>query len=492
MDRCSSRPRLGTLAVPLLAVFLVSACAPRQGPAQPEITAEAPPSARDAAMRDTAMQVPAVQAREEIARSVPYEGSFGPTAPPMPASAMQKPLEPWVKAALDVWYQRPSPKGPPPIALASPKAIYVVGRNPVIQVLPGAPAFPDKIPSRLQTVMPEKVPYSNNVKRLRRGTIRLVALDRTLNDTKTSSDSMAIEASFTDAEGAEWRIEQVMLAPISPNPVAEPWFGGLAIDTLYHGETGNGTPAEPLVNCAMCSWGWADIYKNGKRVASSALLHIMVTSDTRGRNFAYQCYDCTKNPVREVHLIVPPMFHLPSPGGFLHVMWENAEVRRGTPERIQAIAPRLGEDIPTIELAAAPYLTWDRKEIRVKAGQKYRLVVHNQDPSSFHQFHLHSEPSGAGHHEQPGGVRHEEGAAAGGIGPLWKPGEPGGADEKMTDDPPGPRHVFLALPQGATWATMVMFEKPGEYEFMCPVANHYRRGMHGKFIVTASGEGSAQ
>ena len=475
---------------PLLVSLLTAGCAGTPEPAP------APPPPREG----TAVVTPSVEVstvpREPVARQVPYQGAFGPGDPPgAPLPPMQKPVEPWVKEALDVWYERPSPKGPEPIPLAQPRALYFEGKNPVIQILPGPPAFPEKIPERLKTVFPEKVPFSNNVKRLPRGKIRVVSFDNTLNDTKLSRDSMEVEISFTDAQGAEWRIEQVMLAPFSPNPVAEPWFGGVVIDTLYHGHTGNGTPAEPLVKCMHCSWGWADIYKNGKRVASSALLHVMLTSRVRAgaeKNFAYQCYECAEKPVREVHVIVPPMFYLPSPGGFLHIMWEEAEWKRGTPAQVASAAPRLGKKVPTIHLRAAPYLTWDRKEIHVKTGQEYRFVVTNDDPSAFHQLHLHSKPSGAGHHG--GGsqdLRHEEGGTAGRTGHLWKPGDGGHGHggHGGHGDPPAPRSVFLTLPQGATWATMVKFEKPGEYEFMCPVGNHYRRGMHGKFIASADGKG---
>lgn len=465
-----------------LLTLLVSACGrSRQQPPPdpvPAVTVVTAPVAELPAERQP-------RRAADVPRVVPYHGAFGPNDPPARAPAMQKPLTPWVKAALDVLYERPSPKGPPPIAVAVPKAIYVVGRNPVVQVLPGPAVFPEKIPARMREMLPKMVPFSNNVKQLSRGSIRLVAFDHTLNDTKLTSDSMAVEATFTDVNGDDWRIEQVMLAPLSPNPVAEPWFGGVVIDTLYHGQTGNGTPAEPLVQCAMCSWGWADIYKNDKRVASSAPLHIMVTSDVRApaaQGFRYQCYDCTSQPVREVHIIVAPVAHLPSPGGFLHLMWENAVIRRGSPQQIAAVAPQIAEPMPTIELSAAPYLTWDRKEIRVRTGQKYRLVVHNQDPSSFHQFHLHSMPSGEGHHGGDEGIRHSEGGTAGGTGPLWKPGGEAG-HHAGSGDPPAPRNVFLPLPQGSTWATMVQFDKPGEYEFMCPVGNHYRRGMAGKFIV---------
>lgn len=482
MERGHLRRR--ALSALLFTSMLALACAaPRQAP-EP-----VPPVVVEPA-RDTLLETPVVQQRAPVTRAIPYEGALGPADPPMRVPQPQKPLERWVRQALDVLYERPSPKGPPPIALDQPRAIYVVGGGPIVQALPGPAVFPDSIPMRVRTAMPDSVPFSNRTERLAGGTIRVVAFDRTLNDTKVTSDSMAIELSFTDADGAEWRIEQVTLAPMSPNPVAEPWFGGLAIDTLYHGTTGNGTPAVPTVTCAMCSWGWADVYKNGKRVASSAPLHVMVTSDTRGDDFSYACYDCTARPVREVHIVVAPSAHLPSPGGFLHVMWESADIRRGTPEQIRAAAPRLAQDVPTIELAAAPYLRWDKTEIRVRAGQKYRLIVHNEDPSSFHQFSLHAEPMSAGHHAGTGGdtLRHEEGMTAGGIGPLWKPGGMAHGES----DPPGPRNVFFPLPQGSTWATFISFERPGEYEFMCPVGNHYRRGMEGKFIVTADGNGGAR
>ncbi|MEX2495247.1 MAG: hypothetical protein WD448_04110 [Woeseia sp.] len=429
-----------------------------------------------------AMTAADAQAQDE--RNIPYQDQFGPSqAPERPLSPGQTPLEPAVKAALDVLYQRPSPKGPKPILLKEPQGIVIEGGGALVQVLPGPPAFPEKIPKRLKTVSPQHIPFSNNVQELRRGTFRAVAYDRTANDTKLSEDSMEVEITFTDHAGDKWRIEQAMLTPLSPNPIAEPWFGGVAIDTAYHGSTANGTPAVPQVRCMLCSWGWADIYKNGKRVASSAPLHVMLTSDTRGEDFTYSCYECAEQPVREVHVVVPPSAYLPSPGGFLHVMWEDAKWTRGSPNEIESSAPDLQPEVPTIELKAAPHLRWDKKEIRVKAGQKYRLVVHNEDPSSFHQFKLHSQPVSHEKHGKPD-MRHEEGMTSGGIGPLLKPD---GTRPEEHASPPAPKNVFFALPQGSTWATFGQFDKAGEYEFMCPVGNHYRRGMEGKFIVASAG-----
>lgn len=469
----------------------VLSCSSRRTP-DPEVNSPAPGSVDASRVRGAAESPPAGTARPRVSQpvpqAVPYQGALGPAQAPLRVAPDQQPLSASVREALDVLYQRPPVSGPEPVALVAPKAIYVEGRSAVIQALPGPMPRHDRLPMRMRELVPPAGPFSNTVRRLRSGTIRIVAFDRTRNDTKRSRDSMAVEIAFTDDDGAKWRIEQAALAPLSPNPVAEPWFGGVAIDTVYHGSTGNGTPLVPRVNCAMCSWGWADVYKDDKRVASSAPLHVMVTSDTRSdaNGFRYACDDCTGKPVREVHVVVAPSAHLPAPGGFLHVMWENATVRRGDPSTITAAAPIIGQAVPTIELAAAPYLKWDKSEIRLRTGQRYRLLVHNMDPSSFHQIHVHSTPSQAGGHggEQ---LRHTEGETAGGIGHLWRPDDEssggGGHEGGHGGSPPGPENVFFALPQGATWATFVTFDEPGEYEYMCPVGNHYRRGMVGKFIV---------
>jgi uncharacterized cupredoxin-like copper-binding protein len=438
-----------------------------------------------------------------IVRNVPYSGPFGPSDPPIPpvyGLNLPEALSSAERGTLDAWYERPVPKGPAPIPVKEPKAIYAVGKGPVVQILPGPAVFPDKLPEQFKTFYPKDIPYSNNTRVLPRGEIRFIAIDRTANDTKLSLDTLQVEISLTDHEGNDWRIEQVALAPVSDKNVPEPWLGGVAIDTPFHGHSGLASPALPWITCMMCSYSWADVYKNGERVASSAILHIMLSTDTRddANNFAYSSYDTRKNPVRQIHVDLHPSNHLPSPGGFLHATWENAEWQLGTPEEIQAIAPKIGDDeeIPTINLAAVPHLRWDQQEIHLKAGQKYRLLVTNDDPVSVHQFHVHDEPTPIGQYKQGTG-RHNETMTAGRVGKLWKPGDPdtiGGHKQGNTKghqhgEAEAPRKHFFPLPEGSTWATFVKFDKPGEYEFMCPVMNHAHRGMRGKFIVTAEGSG---
>ena len=48
--------------------------------------------------------------QESNTRNIPYQDAFGPDSPPeTPLPPGQTPLEPWVRAALGVLYQRPSP-----------------------------------------------------------------------------------------------------------------------------------------------------------------------------------------------------------------------------------------------------------------------------------------------------------------------------------------------------------------------------------------------
>ncbi len=172
-------------------------------------------------------------------RQIPFDGALDPAAPPPAAAPPPRPLAPSDRQSLDVLYSRPSPMGPPPIQREQPRAIMVAGKGPIFSQLPGVPAFAEKYPAELLEAEGGQDLFSNdNNVELPKGTVRFVSFDRTVNDSKLSKDSMAFEATITDHEGAEWRIVQTRLAPISPDPVNDPWYGGLAIDTLEHGNTG--------------------------------------------------------------------------------------------------------------------------------------------------------------------------------------------------------------------------------------------------------------
>jgi plastocyanin len=391
----------------------------------------------------------------EPLRDIPFSGALAPDTPPeKPMPPMKKQLEPWVKDALGAAYQRPIPQGEA-LAVDEVKAVEATGQGPIVQALAGPPVFPDAIPPTMMKAMPpEANPLTNNVVELSEGEVKFAAIDRTKNDTATSEDSMAFAARFTDHEGNRWEILQVGLAPMSPDPVMDPWFGGVAIDVPAHGDSGNGPAHMPKVRCMLCSWGWADVWMNGKRVGSSVPLHVMLSSDTRDdeKGFQWTSYDASKEPVREIHVMVMPEANLPVPGGFLHVMWENAEWSNGTPEevgaedRIAALESEIGLDIETVALDAVEYLAWSKDEIKVEVGKPIRLVLNNHDPIAGHAF--------------------------------------------MMDTPEG--HVHVPLPHGSPWATTVVLEQPGAYEFWCPVGNHRGRGMYGKIIATAPGDSTGK
>lgn len=78
--------------------------------------------------------------------------------------------------------------------------------------------------------------------------------------------------------------------------------------------------------------------------------------------------------------------NLPTPGGFLHVMWSDSDVTRGTAAEIEANPAVRDLKLPTLTLNAVPHLRWSNTELRIKAGQPVKLILNNMDPSSFHGF----------------------------------------------------------------------------------------------------------
>ena len=380
---------------------------------------------------------------------VPYSGAL-PPGDPVQLHPPQRPLTPELQRELDALYERPAPLGPPPILRNPPSAVYAEGGGAIIRAVYGKMPFADSLPRERQIATMGMHHYTSENVRLPRGKIRFASFDRNLNDTRLSLDSMAIEASFTDEKGNDWYIIQTRVAIMSPTPVTEPWFGGVVIDTLFHGSTKLSTEAEPTVLCKMCSWGWAEVWMNGQKVASSALLHIMLTSDVRDEsvNYGYFCYDCRDRPIRQIHLDIYPQSNLPTDYGGLHVMWQNSTWKQGTPEEIMATTPPVpGPGVATVVLNAIPTLRWSDTDIRVPAGQPVRFVMTNLDPQSFHAFVV--------------------------VGP-------------------GKQIQHVPLPQGEQWTNMMTFDQPGEYEFWCPVMNHRGKGMYGRIIVTESVPGGTK
>jgi hypothetical protein len=218
-----------------------------------------------------------------------------------------------------------------PRAAAQERVVEVTGGGPVIQVLPGPAQFADSarriidaMPGearQMMTMMAENGPFSDRVAEIT-GTFTMTFWDR-----GASGDSVDGVAQFRSQDGANWRVVLNRVAPEDAGPM-EPHFGGVATDITYHGSTGVHVPLVPTVRSVASYWGMAEVYRNDQLVARDAPAHVMMTSATRGPDFAYKCWNCTANPIEQLHLMLPPgEAPYEIPGGVIHVMWEKSRYR---------------------------------------------------------------------------------------------------------------------------------------------------------------------
>ena len=218
-------------------------------------------------------------------------------------------------------------------AQGSARMTRVTAGGPVIQVLPGPDAMGDSAAAVIAKAPPEKQqmlkmmamegPFSDKVARIS-GAFRGSFWDR-----GTSGDSVAALATFKSEDGASWRVVIDRVAPQDEGPM-DPHWGGVGMDVTYHGATGLGLPLVPTVRSQVSYYGMAHVYRNGALVDANAPIHVMLTSQTRGKargsSFAYTCWNCTRNPMEQLHLmLMPPMGKMyPVPGGIVHVMWQRS------------------------------------------------------------------------------------------------------------------------------------------------------------------------
>lgn len=217
-----------------------------------------------------------------------------------------------------------------PLGRPVPHSFTISANNPTLQVLPGPAVFADRALAMAADAPPEKRrhlrriaengPFSNNVREIT-GEFQGVLVDR-----GARGDEAQATAQFW-IDGADWR---VVIKDVEPRgtPPLEPHWGGVAAFRPLHGTSGNHNPFVPLVN-AVAMWGTADVYLGAGLVRADAPVHVMFTSDTRGEDFRYQCYDCRDHPMQELHMILlpgPETEPYPLPGGFIHIVWEDARM----------------------------------------------------------------------------------------------------------------------------------------------------------------------
>jgi len=214
---------------------------------------------------------------------------------------------------------------------AAQHVLRITGGGPVIQILPGPFPFADSAAAMIRTRPDDQRadlaakaadgPYSNQVARVS-GTVSILAADR-----GASGDSVSGEARVVTHDGARWRIvmDRVQTRDIPFNPR----FGGVITGLYYHGASNVHTPLVPTINSAVALWAYAHVYRNGQRVDDGALVHVMLLSRTRRPgDFHLACWDCSRNPVKELQLQVttaPGKPKLDAPGGFLFINWERSD-----------------------------------------------------------------------------------------------------------------------------------------------------------------------
>lgn len=215
-------------------------------------------------------------------------------------------------------------------------AISVTGGGPVIQILPG-PAWTgdsaaqviSRAPApqqKMLTMMATKGPFSDETADIS-GSFAGTFWDR--GPEPGAGDSVSALATFKTEDAASWRVVIDRVAPQDGGPM-DPHWGGVGTDVTYHGATGLGVPLVPTVRAAVSYYGMAHVYRNEKLIDDNAPVHVMLTSQTRGETrghpYGYLCWDCTKNPVEQLHLMLMPpegrMYQVP--GGVIHVMWQKS------------------------------------------------------------------------------------------------------------------------------------------------------------------------
>jgi hypothetical protein len=220
-----------------------------------------------------------------------------------------------------------------PASTGPGRMVSVTGGGPVIQVLPGPAQFADSAMPIIERMPPEQQQMMKMMARNGPFSDRVAEISGTFTgnfwDRGPSGDSVAATAEFRSQDGAAWR---VVLNRVAAQDLSrmEPTFGGVATDLGYHGATGIHVPLVPTVRSAVSYWGMAEVYRNGELVTGDAPAHVMMTSDTRGDDYAYKCWNCSANPIEQLHLMLPPPAgkSYDVPGGVLHVMWEKSRFER--------------------------------------------------------------------------------------------------------------------------------------------------------------------
>ncbi|ELZ10198.1 hypothetical protein C478_14927 [Natrinema thermotolerans DSM 11552] len=169
-----------------------------------------------------------------------------------------------------------------------------------------------------------------------------------------TTDTVALEAQFTDPAGNEYRIDHdhVIQPPIPGYETG----GGVLTGSSLHGITGTGSPLFPQVYTYGASWGVGHLEVNGERATEEGMrvVHFMTTATVRDERYrmvldeelplapaetiAGQIHHThgvvlpiRPTPDGPVYDPVPTAFELPNgeTQPFIHAMWEQDEIVEG-------------------------------------------------------------------------------------------------------------------------------------------------------------------
>jgi hypothetical protein len=172
------------------------------------------------------------------------------------------------------------------------------------------------------------------------GGFSLEAVDATLVGGPSTQDRVDLSASFTGPNGKEYTLTVKKVIPRGPD---HPFFGGVATDVIHHGRTGIGTKLMPQVYTYVAFWGIGELSIDGQVVASNRMVHAMLTSSVRDKDYKIVFDDGVDNTHIQFHLIAPPIEITPEgpkaspvptgftlPNGmqqpFLHIMYEDVSI----------------------------------------------------------------------------------------------------------------------------------------------------------------------
>jgi uncharacterized cupredoxin-like copper-binding protein len=135
-------------------------------------------------------------------------------------------------------------------------------------------------------------------------------------------------------------------------------------------------------------------------------------------------------------------------------------------------SPTASPGAPDVTVIASDLLAFEPAEVRVRSGERVRLVLDNRESSALHDLIVDEIPVQDVDEQSVTDDRHGHGAGHGGHG-----------DGHDGHGPNNSRGLHVAAAAGEVGTVEFTPTEPGEYRFYCSVPGHERGGMAGLLIV---------